>query len=88
MAVVANFGFNLLVTFIFPTMLEDLGSSWTFAIFAVIDVFSLYFIKTRVRYAVLLFYILGRVSDMGGYPLRVGIDCHGLEPQQYSWVPL
>ncbi|CAN0291372.1 unnamed protein product [Ectocarpus sp. 12 AP-2014] len=47
-AVVANFGFNLLVTFIFPTMLEDLGSSWTFAIFAVIDAYSLYFIKTRV----------------------------------------
>ncbi|CAB1096996.1 unnamed protein product [Ectocarpus sp. CCAP 1310/34] len=47
-AVVANFGFNLLVTFIFPTMLEGLGSSWTFAIFAVADVYSLYFIKTRV----------------------------------------
>lgn len=50
MAVVANFGFNLLVTLLFPTMLEDIGSSWTFAIFAAVDAYSLYFIKTRVRY--------------------------------------
>ncbi|CAN0434329.1 unnamed protein product, partial [Hapterophycus canaliculatus] len=49
-AVVANFGFNLLVTLIFPTMLDVIGSSWSFGIFAVIDVYSLYFIKTRVRF--------------------------------------
>lgn len=47
-AVVANFGFNLLVTLVFPTMLDTIGSSWTFAIFALIDAYSLYFIKSRV----------------------------------------
>lgn len=48
-AVVANFGWNLLVTLFFPTELDLIGSSWTFAIFAVIDAYSLYFIHTRVR---------------------------------------
>lgn len=47
-AVVANFASNLLVTLAFPTMLDVIGSSWTFAIFAFIDAYSLYFIKTRV----------------------------------------
>ena len=47
-AVVVNFGFNLLVTLVFPTMLDTIGSSWSFAIFGVLDAYSLYFIKTRV----------------------------------------
>lgn len=49
-AVVANFGWNLLVTLVFPTELDIIGSSWTFAIFAVVDAYALYFIRTRVRY--------------------------------------
>eukprot|EP00903_Cladosiphon_okamuranus_P012452 g11662.t1 len=47
-AVVTNFAFNLLVTLVFPTMLDTIGSSWTFAIFAAIDAYSLWFIKARV----------------------------------------
>ncbi|CAM9551972.1 unnamed protein product [Discosporangium mesarthrocarpum] len=47
-AVLANFGWNLLVTFTFPTELEVLGSSATFGIFALVDVLALWFIATRV----------------------------------------
>lgn len=47
-AVVANFGFNLLVTLVFPSEIEYLGGFWTFAIFAVIDAYAVYFIRAKV----------------------------------------
>lgn len=50
-AVVANFTWNLLVTLVFPTELDILGSALTFGIFAVIDGYALYFIRSKVRLA-------------------------------------
>lgn len=47
-AVVANFFFNLVVTLEFATEIDIIGESWTFAIFAVIDAYAIYFIRTKV----------------------------------------
>lgn len=48
MAVVSNFAFNLLVTFVFPVEVDYIGIGPTFLIFAAIDLFAIYFIATRV----------------------------------------
>eukprot|EP00612_Vaucheria_litorea_P003536 CAMPEP_0171461060 /NCGR_PEP_ID=MMETSP0945-20130129/5666_1 /TAXON_ID=109269 /ORGANISM="Vaucheria litorea, Strain CCMP2940" /LENGTH=482 /DNA_ID=CAMNT_0011987345 /DNA_START=202 /DNA_END=1650 /DNA_ORIENTATION=- len=47
-AVVANFASNLLVTFIFPIEMELIGVSLTFLVFALIDIYALYFISKKV----------------------------------------
>lgn len=47
-AVVANFSSNLLVTFLFPVEIDFIGASATFFIFAVITVYALYFVSTRL----------------------------------------
>lgn len=48
-AVVTNFFFNLVVTLLFATEIDLIGEAWTFAIFAIIDAYAIYFIRTRVR---------------------------------------
>ena len=48
-AVVANFTWNLVVTLVFPTELDVIGSALTFGIFAAIDAYALYFIRNKVR---------------------------------------
>eukprot|EP00904_Undaria_pinnatifida_P002460 jgi/Undpi1/12214/HiC_scaffold_5.g01890.m1 len=47
-AVVANFTWNLVVTLVFPTELDIIGSSLTFGVFALIDAYALYFIRKKV----------------------------------------
>ena len=43
-AVIANFVSNLFVTFTFPQMLEIVGTSMTFFLFALVDVYAIYFV--------------------------------------------
>ena len=42
-ATMSNFGFNFIVALTFPTLLETIGEAYTFWIFGIIGIFSLYF---------------------------------------------
>lgn len=44
-AIVSNFIFNFIVTGLFPVALQKIGGFYTFLIFAVICVFSLFFVR-------------------------------------------
>jgi MFS family permease len=48
LAVVTNFLWNTIMTFIFPAELEYIGTAPTFYLYALILVFGIYFIYTRV----------------------------------------
>ena len=47
-AVVTNFFWNTVITFLFPVELQFIGSSSTFYVYAVVLVISVYFIYSRV----------------------------------------
>jgi len=47
-AVVTNFSTNLVITLLFPTEIDLIGGAFTFFIFAVIDLYALFFIRKHV----------------------------------------
>jgi MFS family permease len=48
-ATLANWAANFVVSFVFLTMINTFGSSWTFAIYGAICLVTIWFIRTFVR---------------------------------------
>ena len=48
LAVQANFFWNVVTSYLFPLANEAIGATWTFAIFAIIDAYALYFVYAHV----------------------------------------